>query len=88
MARLTRMAGLRTLLKMMRAPAHAAGLGSLQHFLESGFDTFATMARRRGGAEGFLDTIRGREAKLIAMLFDTDRVACETELARTLGQAP
>ena len=88
MARLTRKPGLRTLLKMMRGPAAAAGLGSLQRFLETGFDTFAEMARRRGGAEQFLATIRSRESALIAMLFDADRVACETELARTLGQAP
>src|SRR5688572_23092298 len=40
MARLTRTPGLRTLLKMMRGPAVAAGLGSLQRFLENGFDTF------------------------------------------------
>ena len=45
MARLTRTPGLRTLLRMMRAPAVAAGLASLQRFLEMGFDTFADMAR-------------------------------------------
>jgi len=44
MARLTRTAGLRMMLRMMRGPATAAGLGSLQRFLESGFDTFAAMA--------------------------------------------
>lgn len=88
MARLTRTPGLRTLLKMMRGPANAAGLGSLQRFLESGFDTFAAMSRRRGGAEEFLGTIKSRETALIAMLFDADLVACETEFARTLGQAP
>ncbi|MEO5672064.1 MAG: hypothetical protein ABIR26_15340 [Ramlibacter sp.] len=88
MARLTRTAGLRTLLKMMRGPANAAGLGSLQRFLESGFDTFAAMSRRRGGAEEFLGIIKSRESALIAMLFDAELVACETEFARTLGQAP
>ena len=54
MARLTRTAGLRVMLRMMRGPATAAGLGSLQRFLESGFDTFAAMAKRPGGAEQFL----------------------------------
>lgn len=88
MARLTRTPGLRTLLKMMRGPATAAGLGSLQRFLETGFDTFAAMARQPGGAEEFLATIQRRETALIAMLFDAPLVACETELARTLGQAP
>jgi hypothetical protein len=87
MARLTRTPGLRTMLRMMRAPASAAGLASLQRFLEAGFDTFAGMARGAGAA-GFLGTIARREEALIASLFDADLVACETELARTLGQAP
>lgn len=87
MARLTRTPGLRTMLRMMRAPAVAAGLGSLQRFLESGFDTFADMARG-GGAGDFLGTIGARETELIAMLFDAKVVACETKLAHALGQAP
>jgi hypothetical protein len=87
MARLTRMAGLRMMLKMMRGPAAAAGMGSLQRFLEAGFDTFAQMARRPGGAEAFLAIIAQREEQLIASLFDADLVACETSLAATLGQA-
>lgn len=87
MAQYTRTPGLRMMLKMMRGPAVAAGLGSLQRFLENGFDTFAAMARG-AGAEGFLGTIEAREERLIAMLFDADLVACETELARALGQAP
>jgi len=87
MARFTRTPGLRMMLKMMRGPAVAAGLGSLQSFLESGFDTFGGMARG-GGADEFLGTIKARETQLIAMLFDAEVVACETELARALGQAP
>jgi hypothetical protein len=87
MARLTRTPGLRLMLKMMRGPAAAAGLGSLQRFLESGFDTFAAMAGRPRGAEQFLDTVRSREAALIAALFDTELVACGTALEKTLGQA-
>jgi hypothetical protein len=88
MARLTRRAGLRAMLRMMRGPAGAAGLGALQQFLESGFDTFGAMAKRPGGAEGFLAIIEARESALMSMLFDADLVACETELAHTLGQAP
>ena len=88
MARLTRTPGLRTMLKMMRGPAAAAGLGSLQQFLERGFDTFAAMVRQRGGEEEFLGTIGQRESALIAMLFDAELVACGAQLARTLGQAP
>jgi hypothetical protein len=87
MARLTRTAGLRMMLKMMRGPAAAAGLGALQRFLECGFDTFAAMARRPQAAEEFLEIIRVRESALMLMLFDADLVACETELAQTLGQA-
>ena len=88
MARLTRTAGLRVMLRMMRGPATAAGLGSLQHFLESGFDTFAAMAKRKGQAEEFLALIEEREAALLRLLFDAPLVACGTELAATLGQAP
>jgi hypothetical protein len=87
MARLTRTPGLRLMLKMMRGPAAAAGLSSLQRFLEIGFDTFAAMARRPGGAERFLEIIEQRESELIRMLFDAEFVACETELANILGQA-
>jgi hypothetical protein len=88
MVSLSRTPGLRMLLKMMRGPAVAAGLASLQHFLETGFDTFTAMVRTPQGASAFLRTIEARESALIARLFDADRVACETELARTLGQAP
>lgn len=87
MARLIRLPGLRLMLKLMRAPANAAGMASLQRFLEAGFDTFASMARSAGGAQGFLAIIREREQRLLEMLFEADLVACETELARTLGQA-
>ena len=88
MARLTRTAGLRTMLRMMRGPGAAAGLGALQRFLECGFDTFGAMAKRSGGAEEFLEIIEARESALMSRLFDADLVACETELAHTLGQAP
>jgi hypothetical protein len=87
MTRLTRLPGLRMMLKMMRGPAAAAGLKSLQLFLESGFDTFSSVARHKGGAEQFLGTIRAREQQLMDLLFDADAVACETELHRILGQA-
>lgn len=87
MTRLTRLRGLRTMLRMMRGPATAAGLSSLQGFLESGFDTFAVVAKQRGGAERFLQTIEERERRLMVLLFDGEPVACETELRRILGQA-
>ena len=87
LARLTRTPGLRTMLRMMRGPAHAAGMGALQKFLERGFDTLGQLARQRGGVDAFLATIAERERALMAQLFDADAVTCETALARTLGQA-
>lgn len=68
--RLTRTPGLRLLLKMMRGPAHAAGLHELQRFLETGFDTFASLAKRKDGVEGFLSLIEERESALLRALFD------------------
>ena len=87
MVRLTGTPGLRTMLRMMRGPATAAGMGSLQRFLETGFDTFAAMARQPRNAEGFLETVEQRETALLAMLFDEELVACGTELRCILGQA-
>lgn len=87
MTRLTRLPGLRTMLRVMRRPASAAGLGSLQRFLESGFDTFGAVTRQPGGAERFLETIHEREQRLMDMLFEDEPVAGETELHRILGQA-
>lgn len=68
--RLTRTPGLRLLLKMMRNPAHAAGLHELQHFLESGFDTFASLAKRNGASGEFLRLIESRESQFVGSLFD------------------
>jgi hypothetical protein len=81
--RLTRTPGLRIMLKMMRGPAAASGMGALQRFLEAGFNTFAGMP----DPHHFLGTIAERESRLIASLFDAPLVACETELRMTLGQA-
>jgi hypothetical protein len=47
-------------LMMMRKPAHLAGLGALQEFLERGFAAFRAMH----GAQEFLATIRARETAL------------------------
>lgn len=79
--RLTRMPGLRTMLKMMRRPAGAAGLESLQQFLESGFDAFANMR----GADEFLALIAQREAAWIRALFEDDAGACEGRLIYLLA---
>lgn len=66
--RFTRKPLLRHSLRLMRGPAGAAGLGALQRFLESGFDTFREMR----GARGLLDTIADRERALARRLFDGD----------------
>lgn len=63
--RLTRTPGLRLMLKMMRRPAHAAGLGALQTFLEAGFDTFAAMSGQKQLVRSFLSTIEQREGTFI-----------------------
>lgn len=86
MARLTRTPGLRIMLKVMRRPALAAGLDSLQRFLEAGFDTFTAVAQG-GGAEEFLGIIEQREGRLIAMWFDSDLTPCEAAFADTLRAA-
>lgn len=78
--RLTRKALLRHSLHLMRGPARAAGLGALQQFLESGFDTFRAM----GGAQEFLGTVETRERQLAANLF---KDGAPTDPA-VLGQLP
>lgn len=88
LARLTRLPGLRMMLRMMRGPAAATGMASLQRFLETGFDTFGDITRFPGGAERFLATVRQREQALLALLFAPEAVACETELSRILARAP
>ena len=72
---LTRIPGLRTLLRMMRRPACAAGLSQLQSFLERGFDTFAAMHRSPGGTTEFLRTILARETAWIDRLFEAPQQA-------------
>lgn len=75
---------LRQALRLMRRPAHAAGLASLQRFLERGFDTFGAM----GGAEVFLSRIETRERQLIDALFNAPDVTDATVCAAVLGQLP
>jgi hypothetical protein len=82
--RLTRNPLLRHTLRMMRGPARAAGLGELQQFLETGFDTFKAMR----GAREFLNTVGTRERRLAASLFEA-QVDTEGHLGDiALGQLP
>jgi hypothetical protein len=55
----------RALVRFARAPAHAAGLGSLQEFLERGLDAFESMH----GAQEFLDQLRDRESQALESLY-------------------
>jgi len=90
---LTRTPGLRLTLKMMRKPASLAGMADLQHFLESGFDTFAAMTPKKfsknGEPEGpafFLETVRKREAELMDQLFDASLRNSKTGLEQALSK--
>jgi hypothetical protein len=76
---LTRNPLLHSSLRLMRGPARAAGLGALQSFLETGFDTFRAMR----GADEFLRLVGDRERALAAMLFNS-----RPARAADLGQLP
>jgi hypothetical protein len=83
----TRSFMLRASLKAMRAPARAAGMATLQAFLEAGFDAFVAMR----GAEEFLARIEQRENALARRLFEADAAAAASgPLAADdpLGQLP
>lgn len=53
------------LLRLMRGPAHLAGLGDLHSFLDCGFNAFRGM----GSAREFLDAIDSKERQLLIDLF-------------------
>jgi hypothetical protein len=62
-------AWLRPLLRMAHAPAHVAGLGVLQDFLERGLDAFCAMP----DAERLFRAVRERERRFMdAMFSDSD----------------
>lgn len=63
----TRTSLLTITLRLMRAPARAAGLGQLQSFLERGLAAFVAMR----GAQHFLNTIRANEERTIGDLFSS-----------------
>jgi hypothetical protein len=82
--RYTRNPILRHSLRLMRGPAHAAGLAALQGFLEKGFDTFRSMR----GADPFLQLVAERERELIGMLFTADGAAVAGGSDPVLGKLP
>jgi len=87
--RLVRLPGLRLTLRMMRRPAHAAGLSALQAFLEAGFDTFAGLVHGDDhGAGAFLDLIRRRETAWMDGLFHQELQPCCERLQACLDKRP
>jgi hypothetical protein len=65
LTQLARKSLLSTVLKLMRGPAHLAGLGELHEFLENGFVAY----RQMGDATEFLDCIEDKEQRLLNKLF-------------------
>ena len=63
--RIVRRVWLGPLLKAAHFPAHAAGFGALQDFLERGYAAF----RRMHGAEPLLRAIRERETRFMNSMF-------------------
>jgi hypothetical protein len=57
-----------TLLRAAHGPAHAAGFGVLQDFLERGYEAFRSV----GDPRALLETIRERETTLMNALFSGD----------------
>ena len=55
------------LVRLARGPAHAAGFGTLQEFLERGLKAFEAM---RGAGE-FLETLRDRETRAMERVFSS-----------------
>jgi hypothetical protein len=81
---LTRKPLLRQGLRLMRGPATAAGMGELQRFLETGFDTFREM---RGTTE-FLQLVRQREEALAEALLKPGAAALLRQSACHTGDDP
>ena len=63
-------------LKLMHKPAHLAGLGELQDFLERGYEAFGKM---RGGAGEFVSIVVSRERALSDALINGETQALPPE---------
>jgi hypothetical protein len=73
----------RALVHLARGPAHAAGFGGLQEFLERGLAAF----ERMGGAATFLNAIRDREQQAMAALFASATRGADRDSDRDEGSA-
>lgn len=85
LAKVTSKPGLAIVLKLMRRPAATAGLASLQHFLETGFGIFRTLARDKHLAQAFLQTIEQRELAWLQAMFDAPASAQVQALGKLLS---
>lgn len=74
---------IRALVRFARRPAHAAGFGALQEFLERGLDAFENMH----GADEFLATIRDRETRAMERVFSATPDPFEFGKRNGRGQA-
>jgi hypothetical protein len=74
----------RGLVRLARGPAHAAGFGLLQDFLERGLTAF----ERMHGATEFLGTIRTRELRAMEKLFAGDADPFEFERPDHAARTP
>jgi hypothetical protein len=79
--RLCRHTWIELALRVARQPAHAAGLGVLQDFLERGFQAF----RHMKGAGVLLSAIREREMRLLRALFDGRGIPADIGALRAGG---
>ena len=70
-------------LRLMRAPAQAAGLAQLQQFLERGFETFRAMK----GAEDFIETVSMREQALATALFAAETSGPSANVSKRVAMA-
>ena len=62
-------------------------MAALQHFLESGFDTFAAMGKEKDGNDFFLQTVAQREAEMIDVLFDASFEDSQVAVEKVLTNA-
>jgi hypothetical protein len=75
---------IRGLVRLARGPAHAAGFGALQEFLERGLDAFEAMH----GAGEFLATLRERELRAMERVLAGVPDPFEFEAPHARGPAP
>lgn len=66
--RLVSLPMIHALVRLTRGPAHAAGFGAMQEFLERGLDAFQNMGR----TNDFVATVTRRETEVMQRIFDEE----------------